>query len=201
MTLTRCGHGLLDHLASGSSVALLFLIQRRLIHTSYSYSLRHPPYHILDFFLTWKTIQDIVSEFTKMIGVPITKTWSPTVTHVIASTDKNGACKRTLKFLMAILDGKWILSVDCKSNIPSLGKIISGVLMLLKLLTSLYQFFFFAYIYTGIKACMEAREPVDEEKYEITVDVHGISRCPRLGRLKEINKVILTRFFFHAVAR
>lgn len=48
---------------------------------------------------------------------------------------------------------------------------------------------------------MEAREPVDEEKYEITVDVHGISRCPRLGRLKEINKVILTRFFFHAVAR
>ncbi|XP_017697418.2 protein BREAST CANCER SUSCEPTIBILITY 1 homolog [Phoenix dactylifera] len=94
----------------------------------------------------------IVSEFTKMTGVPITKTWRPTVTHVIASTDKNGACKRTIKFLMAILDGKWILSID------------------------------------WIKACMESREPVDEEKYEITVDVHGIGRGPQLGRLRAINK-------------
>nr|XP_029116035.1 protein BREAST CANCER SUSCEPTIBILITY 1 homolog isoform X2 [Elaeis guineensis] len=104
--------------------------------------------------------KDIVSEFTKMTGVPISKTWIPTVTHVIASTDKNGACKRTLKFLMAILDGKWILSMD------------------------------------WIKECMEAREPVDEEKYEITVDVHGISRGPQLGRLRAINKPKL----FHGIS-
>ncbi|XP_019706744.1 protein BREAST CANCER SUSCEPTIBILITY 1 homolog isoform X2 [Elaeis guineensis] len=96
--------------------------------------------------------KDIISGFAKMTGVTAAKTWSPMVTHVIASTDKNGACKRTLKFLMAILDGKWILSID------------------------------------WIKACMEAREPVDEEAYEITVDVHGISKGPQLGRLRIINK-------------
>lgn len=37
---------------------------------------------------------------------------------------------------------------------------------------------------------MEAMEPVDEEKFEITVDVHGISGGPKLGRLKAINKVV-----------
>lgn len=54
----------------------------------------------------------IVSEFAKLAGVPISTSWSPSVTHVIASTDLSGACKRTLKFLMAILNGKWIVSID-----------------------------------------------------------------------------------------
>jgi BRCA1-associated RING domain protein 1 len=49
-----------------------------------------------------------------MAGVPVSTSWSPSVTHVIASTDQSGACKRTLKFLMAILNGKWIVSIDCK---------------------------------------------------------------------------------------
>lgn len=40
--------------------------------------------------------------------------WNPIVTHVIASTDENGACKRTFKVLMGILEGKWILSVECQ---------------------------------------------------------------------------------------
>ena len=58
--------------------------------------------------------QEVVAEFAKLAGVPISTSWSPSVTHVIASTDLSGACKRTLKFLMAILNGKWILSIDCK---------------------------------------------------------------------------------------
>ncbi|KAL6841523.1 hypothetical protein ACP4OV_028666 [Aristida adscensionis] len=54
----------------------------------------------------------IVSEFAKVAGVPISTSWNPSVTHVIASTDPSGACKRTFKYLMAILNGKWIVSID-----------------------------------------------------------------------------------------
>ncbi|MCL7051643.1 hypothetical protein MKW94_025247 [Papaver nudicaule] len=56
--------------------------------------------------------KEIVSEFTRITGVPVSKTFGSNVTHIIASTDKNGACKRTLKFLMGILEGKWILNID-----------------------------------------------------------------------------------------
>ncbi|MQL81710.1 hypothetical protein Taro_014172, partial [Colocasia esculenta] len=56
--------------------------------------------------------KEIISEFAKVTGASISKDWSPAVTHVIASTDENGACKRTLKFLMAIAEGKWILRID-----------------------------------------------------------------------------------------
>lgn len=45
--------------------------------------------------------------------------------------------------------------------------------------------------FTGIKACMEAMDHVDEEKYEITVDVHGVRDGPRLGRLRVLNMVNL----------
>ncbi|ONK65178.1 uncharacterized protein A4U43_C07F34490 [Asparagus officinalis] len=98
------------------------------------------------------TEKDIISEFTTLTGVAISKAWSPAVTHVIASTDENGACKRTLKFLMGILEGKWILGIE------------------------------------WIKACLKAMKPVEEEKYEIAVDVHGIRGGPRLGRLRLIHK-------------
>lgn len=54
----------------------------------------------------------IVSELAKIAGVPISTSWSPNVTHVIASTNMSGSCKRTLKFLMAILNGKWVISMD-----------------------------------------------------------------------------------------
>lgn len=36
---------------------------------------------------------------------------------------------------------------------------------------------------------MQAMEPVDEERYEITVDIHGIQDGPRLGRLRVLSKV------------
>ncbi|KAK3007922.1 hypothetical protein RJ639_013742, partial [Escallonia herrerae] len=45
-------------------------------------------------------------------GAIVSKCWKPDVTHVIAATDSNGACTRTLKVLMAILKGSWILTVD-----------------------------------------------------------------------------------------
>ncbi|KAK2978135.1 hypothetical protein RJ640_029129, partial [Escallonia rubra] len=45
-------------------------------------------------------------------GATVSKCWKPDVTHVIAATDSNGACARTLKVLMAILKGSWILTVD-----------------------------------------------------------------------------------------
>ncbi|XVF72060.1 hypothetical protein PTKIN_Ptkin12aG0091000 [Pterospermum kingtungense] len=54
----------------------------------------------------------LLVKFAKSIGVTVTKFWKPDVTHVIASTDESGACTRTLKVLMAISNGKWILKID-----------------------------------------------------------------------------------------
>ncbi|XP_059665977.1 protein BREAST CANCER SUSCEPTIBILITY 1 homolog [Cornus florida] len=96
--------------------------------------------------------KEIVSEFERLSGVTVLKNWDSSVTHIIASTDENGACRRTLKILIGILEGKWILSID------------------------------------WIKACMKAMEPVDEEHYEIGVDIHGIRDGPQLGRLRILNK-------------
>lgn len=75
-------------------------------------------------------LQEIVLNFTRMVGVSISKTWNPTVTHVIASTDENGACKRTLKFLMGILEGKWILKLECKQSFLSIVVLMDGLLIL-----------------------------------------------------------------------
>ncbi|XP_068657389.1 protein BREAST CANCER SUSCEPTIBILITY 1 homolog [Aristolochia californica] len=96
--------------------------------------------------------KDSVSKLIKLAGLSLAKTWNPAVTHVIASTDENGACKRTLKFLMGILDGKWVLKTD------------------------------------WVKACLTALQPVNEEKYEIEVDIHGVKGGPREGRQRVINK-------------
>ncbi|WVZ99192.1 hypothetical protein U9M48_044525 [Paspalum notatum var. saurae] len=98
------------------------------------------------------TEKGIVSEFAKIAGVHISPSWSPSVTHVIASTNLSGACKRTLKFLMAILNGKWVVSIE------------------------------------WVKTCMERMEPVGEMRFEISTDVHGTTKGPRLGRQRVINK-------------
>jgi hypothetical protein len=47
----------------------------------------------------------------------------------------------------------------------------------------------FLCVSTGVKACIKVMELVDEEPYEITVDIHGIRDGPRLGRLRLLNKV------------
>ncbi|KAJ4824240.1 hypothetical protein Tsubulata_018061 [Turnera subulata] len=56
--------------------------------------------------------KEMVSEFEKLSGITVLKNWDLSVTHVIASTDGNGSCRRTLKILMGILEGKWILNVE-----------------------------------------------------------------------------------------
>ncbi|KAJ8533576.1 hypothetical protein K7X08_006900 [Anisodus acutangulus] len=55
----------------------------------------------------------LVSTLKRLSGVTVIKNWDLSVTHVIASTDEKGACRRTLKYLMGVLTGKWILSTDC----------------------------------------------------------------------------------------
>ncbi|KAF9620386.1 hypothetical protein IFM89_011759, partial [Coptis chinensis] len=96
--------------------------------------------------------KETVTKFTKTAGISLLKTYGPSVTHIIASTDENGACRRTLKFLSGILEGKWILKID------------------------------------WVNACMKAMEPVAEEAYEISLDIHGIKDGPQRGRLSVLNK-------------
>ncbi|XP_021733074.1 protein BREAST CANCER SUSCEPTIBILITY 1 homolog [Chenopodium quinoa] len=55
--------------------------------------------------------KEAVSELAKSSGAEVLGHWNPSVTHVVASTNENGACKRTLKVMMGILEGKWILSI------------------------------------------------------------------------------------------
>nr|XP_043634602.1 BRCA1-associated RING domain protein 1-like [Erigeron canadensis] len=51
-------------------------------------------------------------ELASSNGAVVSKYWRDNVTHVIAATDSNGACIRTLKVLMAILNGKWIVNMQ-----------------------------------------------------------------------------------------
>lgn len=59
-------------------------------------------------------VQILLVRFGSKIGVTVSKVWRPDVTHVIAATDEKGACMRTLKVLMAIVNGCWVLKIDCK---------------------------------------------------------------------------------------
>lgn len=59
-------------------------------------------------------VQDILNDLKSVTGASVTDTWKANVTHVIAATDEHGACSRTLKVLMAMLGGKWVLNVECK---------------------------------------------------------------------------------------
>ncbi|KAB1222787.1 hypothetical protein CJ030_MR2G022278 [Morella rubra] len=56
--------------------------------------------------------RETVSDFERSSGVTVLKKWDTSVTHVIASTEENGACRRTLKVLLGILGGKWILNME-----------------------------------------------------------------------------------------
>ncbi|KAG2242919.1 hypothetical protein Bca52824_095237 [Brassica carinata] len=55
-----------------------------------------------------RLMEKLAAEF----NATISRYWNPSVTHVIASTDEKGACTRTLKVLMGILNGKWIINAD-----------------------------------------------------------------------------------------
>ncbi|KAF9606902.1 hypothetical protein IFM89_029501 [Coptis chinensis] len=96
--------------------------------------------------------KNFLAKFAKITGATVSKDWNPKVTHVIAQTDEKGAFSRTLKALMAILNGSWILKID------------------------------------WIKACMEAMNPVNEEPYEVSIDVHGCQDGPKNGRERVMEK-------------
>ncbi|CAA0832292.1 Protein BREAST CANCER SUSCEPTIBILITY 1 homolog [Striga hermonthica] len=70
------------------------------------------------------TEKEVVTNFENLSGVTILKNWDPTITHIIASTDENGACRRTLKYLMGVLEGKWILSVEWIKACIETGEIV-----------------------------------------------------------------------------
>ncbi|KAI5072519.1 hypothetical protein GOP47_0012625 [Adiantum capillus-veneris] len=53
-----------------------------------------------------------LAAFAKITGATVSKAWSSNVTHVIAGVDEQGAARRTMKYLMAILEGKWILNME-----------------------------------------------------------------------------------------
>ncbi|KFK42747.1 hypothetical protein AALP_AA1G034300 [Arabis alpina] len=54
----------------------------------------------------------LMEKLAVRFSATISRYWNPSVTHVIASTDEKGACTRTLKVLMGILNGKWIVNAD-----------------------------------------------------------------------------------------
>lgn len=55
----------------------------------------------------------------------------------------------------------------------------------------------------GVKTCMECMEPIDEHKFEVATDVHGITDGPRLGRCRVIDRVNISCHFYvpHFLAR
>ncbi|KAH7352842.1 hypothetical protein KP509_19G066200 [Ceratopteris richardii] len=104
-----------------------------------------------------------LAAFSRVTGATLLKTWSPNVTHLIAGVDGQGAARRTMKYLMAILDGKWIVKSE------------------------------------WMTACLEAGNPVNEELYEITIDIHGTIGGPKQGRLLTIHKApkLLSKLQFY----
>ncbi|KAK1440833.1 hypothetical protein QVD17_06665 [Tagetes erecta] len=65
-----------------------------------------------------------LANFARCNGAIVSKYWKDDVTHVIASTDSNGACTRTLKVLMAILNGKWIVTLEWLKACVEAGRIV-----------------------------------------------------------------------------
>lgn len=44
-------------------------------------------------------------------------------------------------------------------------------------------------MFSGVKACMEARCRVNEETYEVHLNTHGCIGGPKVGRLRVLNNV------------
>jgi len=57
------------------------------------------------------------SHISHPVSVSLHKTYSQAVTHVVTSCNSEGFCGRTVKYLRALLEGKHIVSFDCKSHI------------------------------------------------------------------------------------
>lgn len=59
-------------------------------------------------------IQCCLIKFARHCGATVARFWRPDITHVITATDASGSCRRTMKVLMGILYGRWVISMDCK---------------------------------------------------------------------------------------
>ena len=46
-------------------------------------------------------------------------------------------------------------------------------------------------VFAGVKACIEAKCPVDEEPFEVSLDNYGCRDSPKNGRLRALNNVSL----------
>ncbi|XP_076914669.1 BRCA1-associated RING domain protein 1-like [Bidens hawaiensis] len=64
-------------------------------------------------------------DFARTNGSSVSKCWKDNVTHVIAATDSKGACTRTLKVLMAILNGKWIVTIEWLKACVVAGRVVN----------------------------------------------------------------------------
>ncbi|KAI5058520.1 hypothetical protein GOP47_0026690 [Adiantum capillus-veneris] len=96
---------------------------------------------------------ELLTTFVSSFGLTIEKTWSSFVTHLIVGTDEVGAARRTFKYLMANLEGKWILKID------------------------------------WISACIAANQCLNEEPYEVNLDIHGMIGGPRHARGMAVAKM------------
>ncbi|KAK9140348.1 hypothetical protein Scep_010029 [Stephania cephalantha] len=67
-------------------------------------------HHIM--FVLGSSLHNVLAKFAKTICATILKTWNPNVTHVLTTTVGNDVCSRTLKVLMAILPGIWIMKIE-----------------------------------------------------------------------------------------
>ncbi|MCO5610330.1 hypothetical protein L7F22_064566 [Adiantum nelumboides] len=66
-----------------------------------------------------------LATFAKITGASVSEAWSSNVTHVIAGVDQQGAARRTMKYLMAILEGKWILTMEWLAACLEVGNPVS----------------------------------------------------------------------------
>ncbi|XP_076908631.1 BRCA1-associated RING domain protein 1-like [Bidens hawaiensis] len=64
-------------------------------------------------------------DFARSNGALVTQYWKDNVTHVIVATDSNGACTRSMKFLMAILNGKWIVTMEWIKACVEAGHVVN----------------------------------------------------------------------------
>jgi hypothetical protein len=92
------------------------------------------------------------------------------ITHIITSVNKKKLCRRTLKYLQGVLEGKWIVDPTCK---------FKSLILVLHILT-LY--------FVGLIDSMKSKKWLPEDKYEVQGDqASGDTHAPSRGRKQKVN--------------
>ncbi|XP_033762661.1 BRCA1-associated RING domain protein 1-like [Pecten maximus] len=60
-----------------------------------------------------------------LLNAKVVQDFSPEVTHVITSNNQDGQCPRTIKYLMAVLQGKWVINMDWVNTCLEYGSRVS----------------------------------------------------------------------------